>query len=35
MTYSKTPEIIIKPLKRIELEDGDVLHALKSSEKSC
>ena len=26
------PEIIIKPLKKIHLEDGDVLHALKSSE---
>ena len=26
------PEIIIKPLKRIQLEDGDVLHALKSSD---
>ena len=26
------PEIIIKPLKRIPLKDGDVLHALKSSE---
>ena len=25
-------EIIIKPLKKIQLEDGDVLHALKSSE---
>ena len=25
-------EIIIKPLKKIHLEDGDVLHALKSSE---
>ena len=33
MTYSKTSEIIIKRLKRIELEEGDVLHALKSSEK--
>ena len=26
------PEIIITPLKKIKLEDGDVLHALKSSE---
>ena len=25
-------QIIIKPLKKINLEDGDVLHALKSSE---
>lgn len=26
------PKIIIKPLKKIHLEDGDVLHALKDSE---
>ena len=26
------PTIIIKPLKKIHLEDGDVLHALKDSE---
>ena len=26
------PKIIIKPLKKIYLEDGDVLHALKDSE---
>ena len=32
MYYINKPEIIIKPLKRIQLEDGDVLHALKSSE---
>ena len=25
-------QIIIKPLKKINLEEGDVLHALKSSE---
>ena len=30
--FSK-PEIIIRPLKRIHLEDGDVLHGLRSSEK--
>lgn len=29
---SKKPEIIIKPLKKIHLENGDVLHALKASE---
>ena len=32
MTNIYKPEIIITPLKKIKLEDGDVLHALKSSE---
>ena len=32
MKFSEKPEIIIKPLKRIYLEEGDVLHALKSTE---
>ena len=32
MTFLNNTEIIVKPLKRIHLEDGDVLHALKSSE---
>ena len=32
MSHISKPEIIIKPLKRIQLVDGDVLHALKSSE---
>ena len=32
MSHINKPEIIIKPLKKIQLDDGDVLHALKSSE---
>lgn len=32
MSNINKPEIIIKPLKRIPLKDGDLLHALKSSE---
>ena len=32
MSNINKSEIIIKPLKKIQLEDGDVLHALKSSE---
>lgn len=33
MEFSKKQKIIIKSLKKFNLEDGDVLHALKSSEK--
>ena len=32
MEFSKKQKIIIKPLKKFNLEDGDVLHALKCSE---
>ena len=32
MNFSMKSEIILKPLKRFKLEDGDVLHALKASE---
>ena len=30
---TKKAEIIIKPLKKFNLEEGDVLHALKSTDK--
>ena len=33
MEFSNKQKIIIKSLKKFNLEDGDVLHALKSSEK--
>ena len=29
MNFSMKSEIILKPLKRFKLEDGDVMHALK------
>lgn len=33
MTFLDNSKIIVKPLKSFHLEDGDVLHALKASEK--